>query len=172
MRTKDGKMEILKVEDAEQIKLLADTAQEIWHEYFGIIISEEQINYMLDKFQSVSAVTSQIKDGYEYYLFYDNNEIVGYTGIHPESEKNALFLSKLYVKKQHRGKGYASKAFDFLRGYCKDNGLKYIYLTVNRHNDPTIAIYKKKGFYVAEEKCADIGGGFVMDDYVMRLDID
>ncbi|MCH5323927.1 MAG: GNAT family N-acetyltransferase [Eubacterium sp.] len=163
-------MDIKKVEDAQQINLLAAIADEIWHEYFGIIISDEQIDYMVEKFQSEHAITSQIQnDGYEYYMFYIGDEPIGYNGIKPE--KDALFLSKLYIKKEHRSKGYASKAFEFLTDYCKNHGLKYIYLTVNRRNDDTINIYKKKGFYVTEEKCADIGNGFVMDDYIMRLDI-
>ncbi len=165
-------MQLKKVENAEQIKLLADIAYEIWHEYFGIIISESQIDYMVEKFQSEKAITEQIQSlGYEYFLFYPEDEPIGYTGIRPEPENKALFLSKLYVKKEYRSKGYASKAFEFLNGYCKEHGLTYIYLTVNRHNDDTINIYKKKGFYVTEERCADIGGGFVMDDYIMRLDI-
>ncbi len=164
-------MEIIKANTDEQLRLLAETADEIWHEYFGVIISQEQIDYMLDKFQSFDALCEQIKNGYKYYLFYNDEKLIGYTGIHPEKDNGALFLSKLYVKKEERSKGYASEAFKFLTKYCKTNGLSYIYLTVNRHNEPTISIYRKKGFYVAEEKCADIGGGFVMDDYIMRADI-
>ena len=45
------------------------------------------------------------------------------------------------------------------------------WLTVNRYNDHTIDVYKHWGFTVAREQCADIGNGFVMDDYVMELEV-
>ena len=51
--------------------LLADTARlagEIWREYFPGIISPEQVEYMVDKFQSLPAMEEQIRSqGYTYY---------------------------------------------------------------------------------------------------------
>ena len=52
--------ELRPVETTEEIKALADMAEKIWHEFFPGIISEEQINYMVDKFQSAHAMTDQI----------------------------------------------------------------------------------------------------------------
>ena len=79
-----------------------------------------------------------------------------------------MFLSKLYLQKAHRGKGYASRAVEFLEGICKQESLSAIWLTVNRYNYDTIEVYKKKGFTVIREQVADIGGGYVMDDYIME----
>ena len=42
---------------------------------------------------------------------------------------------------------------------------------MNKHNDTTIRINKRLGFRIVEELVTDIGSGFVMDDYKMRLDI-
>ncbi|WP_431021594.1 hypothetical protein, partial [Chromobacterium phragmitis] len=44
-------------------------------------------------------------------------------------------------------------------------------LTVNRHNAEAIAVYEKRGFRVRGEVAADIGNGFVMDDYVMAKNV-
>jgi ribosomal protein S18 acetylase RimI-like enzyme len=46
-----------------------------------------------------------------------------------------------------------------------------IWLTVNRYNDATIAVYEKKGFRTVRTQVADIGNGFVMDDYIMEKEI-
>lgn len=159
-----------KVETEEEIAFLAQLASEIWCEYFVCIISNEQINYMVEKFQSVHAITVQIKNqGYEYYFMNVNGRTIGYLGI--KQEEGKLFLSKFYIQKEHRGKGYASQAMEFLVGICKDRRLGIIWLTVNRYNDVTIAIYEKKGFRTVRTQVADIGNGFVMDDNIMEREI-
>ena len=59
-------------------------------------------------------------------------------------EEDKLFLSKFYISKEHRGRGYASQAMAFLEELCKDRSLSHIWLTVNRHNEASIAVYEKK----------------------------
>lgn len=51
-------------------------------------------------------------------------------------------------------------------------GKDKITLTVNKNNLNSISIYKRMGFEIEGELITDIGGGFVMDDYlmVMRLE--
>jgi len=164
------KLSFRQVETRENIEAAAELASEIWHEYFISIITVEQIEYMLDKFQSVHAMTDQIeRQGYEYYFMQADGHNVGYIGIKPEGTK--LLLSKFYLLKAHRGQGYASQAMSFLEELCRQRKLGAIWLTVNRHNASTIAVYEKKGFRTVREQVADIGGGYVMDDYIMEKEI-
>jgi GNAT superfamily N-acetyltransferase len=79
-----------------------------------------------------------------------------------KQEEGKLFFSKFYIQKEHRGKGYASQAMEFLVEICKDRRLGIIWLTVNRYNDATIAVYEKKEFRTVRTQVADIGNGFVM----------
>jgi len=44
-------------------------------------------------------------------------------------------------------------------------------LRVNRHNQWAIDAYLKQGFTVATIYMEDIGGGFMMDDYVMTKEL-
>ncbi|MEK3722527.1 GNAT family N-acetyltransferase [Paenibacillus sp. FSL H8-0034] len=162
-------MEIVftRAETEKEIAVLARLAAEIWKEYFVLVISNEQIDYMLDKFQSVQAITEQnTKQGYEYYFMNVNGGSIGYLGI--KQEEGKLFLSKFYIQKAHRGKGYASQAMELLVNLCKNRKLGTIWLTVNRYNDASIAIYEKKGFRTVRTQVADIGNGFVMDDNIME----
>ncbi len=163
-------IEFKKVVTADDIRTLAHVTNEVWHEYFPCILTDEQIDYMVDKFQSEHAITEQIENGgYEYRFIYSNGEIAGYMGFVCEDEK--MFLSKLYLLKDYRRKGIASHALDFLKNECSRCNLTAIYLTVNRYNEHTIDVYKNWGFEIVREQCADIGGGYVMDDYVMELKI-
>ncbi|MCM3547860.1 GNAT family acetyltransferase [Niallia circulans] len=163
-------MDIKLVQTSRDISELARLGADIWQQHYVTIISNEQIAYMLDKFQSVQAITEQIeKEGYEYYFLIANGEKIGYIGT--KQEEGKLFLSKCYIEKSHRGKGYASQAFAFLETLCQKSSLTKIWLTVNRHNKDSIAVYEKKGFQKVRTQIADIGNGYVMDDYIMEKEL-
>lgn len=156
------------VTDSE-IHDIAVLAEEIWHEHFTDIIGEEQVNYMVDKFQSYPALKEQIQNGYEYYQIHSGSTMAGYTGVHEDD--GALFLSKLYIKKDCRGQHLASEAFRYLTALCRERGLSRIWLTCNKHNANTLAVYSHLGFSITDEQVADIGNGFVMDDYIMTYEM-
>lgn len=158
-----------KVENDAQIQEITDLAEIIWHQHFTPIIGKDQVVYMVDKFQSFHALKEQLSEGYEYYQIFDDGEFVGYTGIHPENGK--LFLSKLYIKKEARGRHLATKAFQFLQNLCRERDLCAIWLTCNKHNDNSLAVYHHLGFEVIDTQEADIGNGFIMDDYIMEYPI-
>lgn len=161
------------VDTEDQINKIAALATEIWHEHFITILTPEQIDYMVEQFQSVEAMKDQTKNqGYHYYMLMVENNLVGYCGVKEEDPEKALFLSKLYIHKDFRGKGYASLAFDYLVELCKKKGYQKIWLTVNRFNDHTIKVYEKKGFQKIRTQVKDIGNGYVMDDYIMEKEID
>ena len=161
--------ETLKVNNDQQIQEVAELAEMIWHEHFTPIIGTSQVEYMVDKFQSVPALKTQLKDGYEYYQLFDKGEFCGYCGIHPENGR--LFLSKIYIRKDCRGRHLATKAFEFLKDLCRRRGLSSIWLTCNKHNDNSLAVYRHLGFETVDTQVADIGNGFVMDDYIMEVTV-
>lgn len=157
----------------EQVEELAILAADIWQEHYSSILAMEQIDYMVDKFQSVSAIVNQIDNQeYQYYVMSMKNTIIGYCAIIEEAEKKSLFLSKIYIHKRYRGNGYANLAFEFLVKLCKEKEYRKIWLTVNRFNETSIQVYEKKGFIKSRTQVADIGNGFVMDDYIMTKTID
>lgn len=154
----------------DEIKQLSDLAFEIWHEYWPVILSDEQINYMTDKFQSYGAVKKQIEEeDYIYNIFFNDGKMSGYFGVSPK--ENYLFLSKLYIKKDSRGLGCGSAAFNEIKNLARQLNKPVISLTVNKYNLNTINIYKKWGFKIVDSVVTDIGGGFVMDDYIMEYHV-
>jgi RimJ/RimL family protein N-acetyltransferase len=161
----------VKVENSNQIKDVANLGTAIWHEHYASILSADQIDYMVEKFQSEVAVQKQIEENnYTYYMMIVEERLAGYIGF--VLEEDSVFLSKLYLAKSFRGRGIASKAFEFLKGIAKGNGKSRIWLTVNRYNEDSIHVYEKKGFIKVKEQVTDIGNGYVMDDYVMEMKIE
>ena len=151
----------------QDIQKLAILASNIWHEYWTEILIPAQIEYMLEQFQSSTAIEKQIlEEDYNYYFVIENNENIGYFGI--SNKKNYMFLSKLYIIKDYRHKGIGKKAFEKIKELTIMENLKTIRLTVNKYNTNTINTYKKWGFKITDAVVTDIGSGFVMDDYIME----
>lgn len=156
---------LLPVERAS-LPLLAQFARPIWEEWFTPLLGAAQVAYMLDRFQSPRALARQVeREGYRYFFITDGGEAAGYTGVCPDPG-GGLFLSKLYLTRSARGRGLARKAFAALCACAREQGLPYIRLTVNRHNTQAIAVYAHLGFQRTGAAVTDIGGGFVMDDYL------
>ena len=60
---------------------------------------------------------------------------------------------------------------NFLKDICRERGISAIWLTCNKHNNNTLAIYDHLGFKIIDTQVADIGNGFVMDDYILELTV-
>lgn len=146
---------------------VAELAAIIWREHYTPIIGSEQVEYMLEKFQSVPAMAKQISEGVSYYCIVLDGDLVGYLSFY--LKEDALFLSKIYVSSQLRGQGIGRQAMQFIIEQAQLQGLTKVQLTVNKYNSGSIAAYQKMGFVTVEELVMDIGGGFVMDDYLMQL---
>ncbi|MDE7364872.1 MAG: GNAT family N-acetyltransferase [Ruminococcus sp.] len=161
-------IEIEKVKDFNELAEVAKLAEKIWHECFVGIISNGQIDYMVEKFQSLDAMKNQIANqNYTYFAVYCDSELCGYIGVKPESD-DRFFLSKLYLHESKRGKGIASVMLKKVFDEAHKIGKKRVYLTVNKHNSHAVDVYKKTGFIVSDTAVTDIGNGYIMDDFIME----
>lgn len=151
------------------VRRLTKVAREVWREANVAFCTPEQVEYMIEKFQSFEAISGQLVHGYRYFLIEEGDEILGYFGVQPQGER--LFLSKFYILKQNRGRGLFTMGLERMKELCHEDKLESIYLTVNRNNTHAYEVYLAKGFRVIAEECADIGLGFVMDDYIMELEV-
>jgi diamine N-acetyltransferase len=164
-------IEINRITGNDDIKTVAELAKTIWNEHYTPIIGQEQVDYMIEKFQSEEAVSNQIsQEDYEYYLINSEENPVGYIGI--KLKENDLFLSKLYLLNECRGKGIGSEALAFIIGRAGQLHANSISLTVNKNNINSIRAYEKMGFQNLGPIVADIGNGYLMDDYIMKLPLD
>lgn len=145
---------------------VAALAREIWTQHYSSLIGADQVEYMLDRFQSPARIASDIAGGYRYWLAEDEGTPVAYCGAEPQSD--ALFMSKIYVALSHRGQGLARRFVEIGEDVCRELGLAKMGLTVNKYNAGSIAAYEHLGFKIVGTQVADIGSGYVMDDYIME----
>ena len=164
---KEVRTDFFEVNSPEDISIVAELADEIWHEHYVPIIGEEQVKYMVEKFQSPEAITKQInEENFDYYIILQSFEPAGYIGLKPSGDE--LVLSKFYIRKNNRGNGLGKKSIGFTLQYAKKLHYKIISLTVNKYNTNSIKAYEKMGFKNQGPVTADIGNGFIMDDYQMK----
>jgi ribosomal protein S18 acetylase RimI-like enzyme len=164
-------VEFVPVRSEAQLAVVAELAREIWYEYYVALIGRAQVDYMVAKFQSVSAMAQQMREGYEYFLLARAGRNVGYCAVQAQTDnqtgEGSLFISKLYVLQQERGAGTGRLCMEFIEQLARSRGLQLLWLTVNKGN-PAVNAYKRLGFRIARDLVIDIGGGFVMDDYRME----
>jgi ribosomal protein S18 acetylase RimI-like enzyme len=164
-------VEMLKIEPitsetvAEQVVFIA---REIWSDHYAPIIGQEQVDYMLEKFQSSKAIAQDQSAGFEYFSINIEQKLVGYLSFLVERENRSVFLSKIYIHSSARGTGIGAATMQFILAQCSEYGAETLWLTVNKKNDNSIAWYLKQGFVIVDTTVTDIGGGFVMDDYKME----
>lgn len=158
------------VASKDEINKTVILAKEIWNQHYVQIIGQDQVDYMLDKFQSESAIDTQIKqEGYQYYQVYHQRILVGYFSF--KLKGTELFLSKIYLTLNQRGKGLGKEMLQFIISKAVELGCEKVRLTVNKYNSKSIEAYERSGFTKIDSVVMDIGGGYVMDDFVMEKSV-
>jgi len=122
---------------------------------------------MLELFYSDERIRSEIEEGISWEILMDKENPVGYLVCKIEEEK--LFISKIYLKAETRGKGFGKLLLDCAIELAKQNQKESIYLNVNKENEDSICFYERNGFEKIDEGVFDIGNGYVMDDFILEL---
>jgi len=161
--------ERLMLDDRDGILAMSHLATDILREHYDPIVGKAQNDYMLEKFQSADAISHQLEGGYQYYFVKTAGRDIGFLAFYPRGE--ALYLSKLYLLKGERGKGYSRQMIEFVVGKAREVSLGSIELNVNKYNDAILA-YESLGFRRVRAEKNDIGSGYFMDDYVYALNVD
>ncbi len=156
-------------EDAAAISALA---REIWYAHYSAIISRAQIEYMLAQRYDPEIIRAELARGDAWWdkLLVDGR-MTGFASCFLTGNAGEMKLDKLYVHHAHQRKGYGGMLLDRVLGIARAYGCTTLILAVNKHNHTAIAAYRKYGFRIAESVVKDIGGGFVMDDYLMVRDV-
>jgi ribosomal protein S18 acetylase RimI-like enzyme len=155
--------------------LIRSISERTWPSTYGHIISQEQIDFMLDWMYSDASLEKQMDSGCVFYIASIEKENgqwddVGFCSVGPEETKGSKShkLNKLYVLPAAQGTGTGKALLVKAIEFAKAAGSSSIFLQVNKHND-AYSFYLKQGFIKEAEFKFDIGNGFYMDDYVMRL---
>ena len=155
----------------EQLPIVIDLTKKIWPVAYGEILSKAQLDYMIDKFYNETALRELIQKGHVFYLAQDDNEkYVGFVSYELNSEPNKTKIHKIYVLPETQGTGLGRQFFELVKEKAIENQQNAIFLNVNKYNN-AMHFYTKLGFAKVKDEVIDIGNGYVMDDYVMEVDI-
>ena len=150
---------------------IRSVSERTWPSTYGHIISQEQIDFMMNWMYSDESLATQMNTGCEFYIASIKKEdgkldAVGFCSVSPE--EGAHKLNKLYVLPTAQGTGAGKALLNKSIEVAKAAGSTSLFLQVNKQNT-AYHFYLKKGFIKELEFKFDIGNGFYMDDYVMRL---
>jgi ribosomal protein S18 acetylase RimI-like enzyme len=168
---------------------IRSVSERTWPSTYGHIISQAQIYFMLDWMYSDASLEKQMNTGCEFYIASIKKanglwDAVGFCSVSLDNEKaeeveennstekvegtKAHKLNKLYVLPSAQGTGAGkallNKSISVAKAACSSS----LFLQVNKQNS-AYSFYLKHGFKKEAEFKFDIGNGFFMDDYVMRL---
>lgn len=150
------------------LPIVQDLARRIWYRHYPGIISVEQIAYMLERGYAVRVLADFLTaSGAGLVLARVDDAQVGFAAWYRSSEPATTKLDKLYVLHEYHGQGIGRRLIGRVEAAACADAASTLILNVNKHNAASIAAYRRLGFAIREEVVVDIGGGFVMDDYVM-----
>lgn len=153
----------LRLDEAEALVALAGL---VWRRHYPGIISSGQIEYMLAQRYKPGLVRQLMARGDLWLAARDAGALVAFAHGHLLTAGDYK-LDKLYVHPDYQRHGIGGRLLAALTGQAARQGVSRLVLRVNRHNQAAIRAYLKHGFTVADVVLEDIGGGYLMDDYVM-----
>jgi GNAT superfamily N-acetyltransferase len=153
------------------IPLLRDMAERTWRKGYAAILSPEQMDYMLARMYAPEVIAQEMKDGVIWELAFDDETPVGFHSCAFDPGDRSLKLNKLYVLPDAQGMGFGKALLARVSALAGTLGARKVWLQVNKKNTGAIRAYERAGYSVERTAVFDIGGGFVMDDFIMALPI-
>lgn len=154
----------------KELSLVREIVYKTWPDTYGKILSEEQIEYMLEKFHNLPYLEKSMDNGHLYFILIHDNIPLGFLGIQPHAEPEALKIHKLYVLPESQGKRVGAQLIEKAEEEARKLGMKRIFLNVNRFNN-AVTFYEAMGMKVLKEEDVDIGNGYLMEDFVMGKEL-
>lgn len=150
------------------VEAIAALARVVWQHTYPGIISQQQIDFMLAQRYQPPRMREELTmaDVWWDQLTLDG-QLAGFVSCLLSGQPGEMKLDKLYVDPQRQRMGIGARLVDHVVARALAVGCQTLILAVNKTNQQAIAAYRKQGFAIRESVCVDIGGGFVMDDFIM-----
>ena len=152
----------------DEVDAVCALAREVWRHHYPAIIGAAQTEYMLAQRYDAQVVRDELQRGIWWDTLSEDGSLVAFASSFPAESPGTIKLDKLYVHPERQRMGYGGALIEHTCERAQRLGYAHVLLAVNKRNVHAIAAYRKHGFEIAESVVKDIGGGFVMDDYVME----
>lgn len=157
----------IKKAGTNDIPLIRELTFRVWPQTYASILSQEQIDYMLEMMYSERSLQKQIaEDGCQFIIVYEEGNPVGFASYN-EEEPRRWKLHKIYVLGNQQGKGTGKYVMNYIIDEIRKQNATSLFLQVNQHNTAK-TFYERLGFQEVDFINLDIGHGFFMNDYIME----
>ena len=153
--------------EQKDLPVIEELAGIIWRACYPGIISREQIDYMLAKMHSRIRLEADLKACIRYDIVRHEGQPCGYMALECRNDSSTATLHKLYLLPSLQGCGLGQTMLQHALTLARSMGATEVSLRVNKANLRAIRAYERAGFSIKDSIREDIGGGFVMDDFVM-----
>lgn len=153
------------------LEIVRHIAYETWPSTYNAVIGAKQVEFMLDKMYNINELINQLLAGCTFIIAQHDGKDLGFMSFELTDPTNGLYkLHKLYLLPEAQGSGFGKTMINEVFKQIKNLGGKKLQLNVNKKNK-ALFFYERMGFNIKEAVVLDIGNGFVMDDYVMEIDL-
>ena len=153
----------------DAVESLCTLAARVWRQHYPPIIGAAQTEYMLTQRYRPDVIRAELeRDDTWWDVAYESDTMIGFASCLIAGADSEVKLDKLYVDTSRQRKGYGGLLIRHACERATRAGYRRMILAVNKLNRTAIGAYRKHGFEIREAIVKDIGGGFVMDDYVME----
>lgn len=160
-------MNSIRVLDKRDVEALRKLARTIWQATYPPLISQAQIDFMLaDRYAADRILAELTHPHHAWRVAWVDEVMIGFA--HARIQAERCKLDKLYIHPDYQRRGLGRALLDDIKAFARGHAATRLSLQVNRGNTGAIAAYEQYGFITCEACVFDIGGGFVMDDYVME----
>jgi diamine N-acetyltransferase len=152
----------------KDVEAIIDIAMQAWPSTYGKIISQAQINYMLQAFYNKEVIIQQIESKDHLFLVAKKNEVtLGYIHLllaYPVIGFNKI--SKLYLLPHLQGQNIGGQLMQVAERFSLEMGVHTIILNVNRNNSAQ-EFYKKQGYAITQSLDIPLNK-FWLNDFIMQ----
>ena len=132
-------------------KVNSDTDVSAIAEIYNHYISATTVSFEIDclDIEEMRARIVEISERYPYYVYVDNDEVIGYCYAHPWKERPAYSLTletTIYLAANARHRGVGKQLMDKLIEECRLRGYHALVACITAENEESCAFHRTLGF--------------------------
>ena len=151
-----------------EYNIIQHIAYKTWPVTYAGILSQPQLDYMLNLFYALPALNKNTEDGHHFLIARDGGEPVGFAAIeHNYWGRNATRIHKIYVLPESQGKGVGKELIQTISLLAIKQNATALSLNVNRSNNAR-EFYTALGFTIVGSEDVPLEHGYLMEDFIME----
>lgn len=141
-------------------------ARAIWNAVYPSIITQAQIDFMLEQMYNPAQIATEMDTGYRWKWVELDGVAIGFISTLIENG-DTLKVSKIYLDPSHHGKGFGQEVLNHIEASARRAGATSIYLFVNRSNQRAVKAYQRARYEIVATLDQPFGS-FVLNDFKMQ----